>query len=234
MAFHYSPKIVTDGLVLYLDAANTKSFVVGSSLWNDISRGGNNGILMNGATYSNINNGTMTFDGISQYIDCGNNTIINTAVNNCTINVWFKQTSSTSYYAALTNKGISDADENFMIGVNYNSSSLYFDVGVGSGPLIYTSYSYSLNTWYNICVTHNRSGGISTLKLYLNGIEIPSNTSNSSLTPITNNHSFKIGNGRSNTSPFPGKIPIVGLYNRELSASEVLQNFNVVKSRFGL
>jgi hypothetical protein len=63
MAFNYSPKIVTDGLVLYLDAANSKSYVSGSTTWSDLSRGGNNGTLTNGPTYSSAKGGIIILDG---------------------------------------------------------------------------------------------------------------------------------------------------------------------------
>jgi hypothetical protein len=74
MAFRYSPKIVTDGLVLYLDAANTKSYVSGSTTWNDISRGGNNGTLVNGPTFNRGNGGSIEFDGVDDYVTTNSET----------------------------------------------------------------------------------------------------------------------------------------------------------------
>ena len=69
MAFNYSPKIVTDGLVLYMDAANSKSYVSGSTTWNDISRSGNNGTLINGPTFNSSNGGSIVFDGTNDYVN---------------------------------------------------------------------------------------------------------------------------------------------------------------------
>ena len=68
MAFNFSPKIVTDGLVLCLDAANSKSIVSGSTTWNDLSRGGNNGNLVNGPTFNSGNGGSILFDGVDDYV----------------------------------------------------------------------------------------------------------------------------------------------------------------------
>ena len=232
MAFNYSPKVITDGLVLYLDAANQYSYVSGSTSWNDISRGGNNGTLVNGPTYNSANGGSIVFDGVDDYVNCGNSTSINDCTNACTINVWFKQTTSSSY-KFLTGKGTSDSDENLSLAVAFTNSKLYFDVGAG-GPYIDVTYSYSLNTWYNICVTHNRTGGNSTLKVYINGIEIPSTTIAPSSSPISNSSNFTIGSARNNTLNFPGNIATLQLYNRALSANEVLQNYNATKTRFGL
>jgi hypothetical protein len=73
MAFSYSPKIVTDGLVLYLDAANPYSYVSGSLNWNDLSRSQLSGSLVNGPTYSSANNGSIVFDGTNDYVNCGSN-----------------------------------------------------------------------------------------------------------------------------------------------------------------
>ncbi len=226
-------RIITDGLVLRLDAANPRSYTNVSTRWSDLSGNDNNGTLTNGPTYNSANGGSIVFDGTNQFINCGNNSIINTAVNTCTINVWFKQTSSVAQYRCLTNKGVSDADENFSLAVHHVNQKFYFDVG-GSGPYIDTPYSYSLNVWYNICVTHNRVGGSSTLRLYVNGINIPSTTISPTFTPVTNSSNFTVGTGRNNALPFPGNISLASLYNRALSATEVLQNYNATRARFGI
>ncbi len=61
--------IVTNGLVLYLDASNTKSYVSGSTTWSDVSRSGNNGTLINGPTFNSANGGSIVFDGTNDYVD---------------------------------------------------------------------------------------------------------------------------------------------------------------------
>jgi hypothetical protein len=76
MAGTIAPNIVTDGLVLYLDAANTKSYVSGSTTWNDMSGFSNNGTLVNGPTFNSANGGSIVFDGVNDYVDC-NSTIVN-------------------------------------------------------------------------------------------------------------------------------------------------------------
>ena len=80
--------IVTDGLVLLLDAANTKSYVSGSTIWNDLSRSGNNGSLINGPTFNSLNGGSIVFDGSNDFIE---GTI--TVPTSFTFNVWLKMTS---------------------------------------------------------------------------------------------------------------------------------------------
>ena len=75
MAFNYSPRIIQDGLVLYLDAANTKSYPTTGTTWSDLSRRGNNGTLTNGPTFNSSNGGIIVFDGINNYVDFGSSAI---------------------------------------------------------------------------------------------------------------------------------------------------------------
>jgi len=69
MAFQYSPKIVTNGLSFYVDASNTKSFVSGSTVWNDLTINSNNGTLTNGPTFSRNNGGSIVFDGVDDRVN---------------------------------------------------------------------------------------------------------------------------------------------------------------------
>ena len=102
MAFNYSPKTVTDGLVLYMDAANSKSYVSGSTTWNDISRSGNNGTLINGPTFNSSNGGSIVFDGTNDTTNLGN--ILNIGLNSWTISCWFKINSYTSGVQGIVGK----------------------------------------------------------------------------------------------------------------------------------
>jgi hypothetical protein len=90
MAFFRGPNVVTDGLVLSLDAANIKSYVSGSTTWYDKSGNGNNGTLTNGPTFDSNNGGNLVFNGTNQYIDCGSSSLLNFGTGNYTIGVWFK------------------------------------------------------------------------------------------------------------------------------------------------
>ena len=72
MAGNVAPNIITDGLVLYLDAANTKSYVSGSTTWTDLV-GLNNGTLINGPTFNSANGGSIVFNGVNNYVTLGDN-----------------------------------------------------------------------------------------------------------------------------------------------------------------
>ena len=93
MAFSYSPKIVTDGLVLYLDAGNPYSYVSGSTNWNDLSRSMLSGSLVNGPTYNTGSLGSIVFDGVNDRVDLSNATSL--WASNFTINFYIKSNFST-------------------------------------------------------------------------------------------------------------------------------------------
>ena len=76
MSFKYGNGMVTDGLIFYLDAANPRSFVSGSTSWYDMTRNSNNGTLTNGPTYDSSNGGAVVFDGSNDYINFGNSSAV--------------------------------------------------------------------------------------------------------------------------------------------------------------
>ncbi len=92
------PSIVTNGLILNLDAANPKSYVSGSTTWNDVSRSGLSGTLVNGPTFNTGSGGSIVFDGTDDYVNCGNSTLFN--LNQHSICFWFypKQTAIKEIY----------------------------------------------------------------------------------------------------------------------------------------
>ena len=69
MATFYSPRIVTDGLVLHLDAGNRRSYVSGSTIWTDLVNNSRTGSLVNGPTFDSSNQGSIVFDGVNENVD---------------------------------------------------------------------------------------------------------------------------------------------------------------------
>ena len=234
MAFHYSPKIVTDGLILYLDAANSKSFSTASNTWFDISKSEYNGTLFNGATYSTLNGGCIVFDGLDDAVSIPNVDTMLSSTGLGTIDFVYKINSvpgsdfrniwgfSNSIFQYENNGG-------FMLFVwRYDDLTTY--EGVSSGIV-----NTDLNL-YHITCTYIVTGGSATFKIYKNGLLVNSKTVNlTSISKVlipTSKSPLLLGNNTStsqNCSIFNFKI-----YNRELSASEVFQNFNATKTRFGL
>lgn len=219
MALHHSPSIVTNGLVLCLDAANVKSYPGTGSTWYDLSGNGNNGTLVNGSTYSN---GTIVFDGVNDGVSLPKITPTTEA----TFNSWININGANSNYGAIfANWSDSGGGQAYWIGTNANQSTtiqVYFN-----GALINSISSRPLNTWMLLTITH--SGSL--CKGYINGVELFSTAS----TLITSNNNTSIGYDvtRSNY-PFKGSISNACIYNRALGAVEVKQNFNALKGRYGL
>ena len=90
MATSYSPKIITDGLVLCLDAGDGKSYSGSGTTWTDRSGNGYNGTLTNGPTFDSSNGGNIVFAG-DDYVDCGLSSFQPTEM---TLSVWVKKTTS--------------------------------------------------------------------------------------------------------------------------------------------
>jgi hypothetical protein len=237
MAFQYSPKIVTDGLVLYLDAANTKSYVSGSTTWNDISRSGVNGTLVNGPTFSGTNGGSIVFDGADDYVtDIGTVSTFsfmqNTGV--FTINVWVKpNVLGTAMYFIGNNDGTTGA-KGFFLG-KLSNNRFNFTLTYGASGLSILSFQlvdyYTDTNWVNVTISSNGLNAIA----YKNGTRF--GTSNSITILSTGDSTRNLSIGRINNSPgtnWSGSIAQTSIYNRTLSAQEVLQNYNATKSRFGL
>jgi hypothetical protein len=242
MAFRYSPKIVTDGLVLYLDAANTKSYVSGSTTWNDISRGGVNGTLVNGPTFSSANGGSIVFDGTNDYISFGSfstTSPLSFTSGSFTLEHWVKPTAlQPGTYFGLTNMILTKGPASTF---NYatqitTSGSVSFIHRDNSESLIFNTFTIGniLNTVSHLVFAANSSG--TQILLYVNGIL--SGTQNLTGKPITpyNNDLVSVGGGNitNSNAAFIGNIYINRIYNRTLSAQEILQNYNATKSRFGL
>ena len=230
-----TPTIVTNGLVLNLDAANTKSYVSGSTNWFSLGNPSLSGSLVSGSGFNNQNGGSITFDGVDDYVNVNNSdTLTNTS--SLSINMWVRSIDVQTRFNDVIGKGTTDDNEEYVIIIG--NTFLYFDVGIGSGPYIQNNTTFLNNTWYNICCVHSRSGGTSTLTGYVNGIITPGATQGAT-NPVNDNiYPVSIGKRFYSVDPysriFKGNISIVQIYNRALSQQEITQNYNALKSRFGL
>lgn len=220
--YNVSENIVTDGLVLNYDAANPNSYVGTGITINNLSGIGNTGVLTNGPTFSQLNGGTISFDGSNDVIIVGN---LGTFYNQGSINVWFNSRNlstplgvfSTNYDGFNTNV--------LRIETGETSGSLKLWVGGASfGGLIFSNIS--LNAWYFITITWNQS--TNNLSGYLNGIlNVSSNAWSIWPSAFVN-----LGIGMGYNRYLNGNISQFNLYNRALSSTEVLQNYNATKNRY--
>jgi hypothetical protein len=217
--------IVTNGLILYLDAANSLSYVSGSTTWNDLSSSGNNGTLTNGPTFNSANGGSIVFDGTNDYISIILPSPI--SVSSFTYNVWFNADIVTDAYRTI----IDFNNDNFLMTIIPSGQLSLWN------PIFNLGFAPSASTWYNIQVSHNNS---SPYYSYINGNLV--GTYSDATTTTHTVCSIGVGAGfitgscgtRGPDEFFDGKISIASIYNRGLSASEVLQNYNSTKARFGL
>jgi hypothetical protein len=232
MAFQRGPNIVTNGLVLALDAANTKSYPGSGTTWRDLSGNGNNGTLTNGPTFSSANGGSIVFDGVDDYISVSKQAALVNA-SQFTMCAWMKRANASSKVIIYQGASLND-DVAFEL---WDDGNVYFEVGNASN-----SYGYTANTsvnWQQLVMVFDgtQSSNNTRLKTFINST--PQNLLYVSTIPSTSgpsNSVLSIGNsqgvGGGNFSN--GNIASVQIYNRSLSDSEVLQNYNAQKSRFNL
>ena len=242
MALAHSPRIVIDGLVLALDAGNSKSYSGSGTTWTDLSGNGNTGTLVNGVGYNSSNGGSLSFDGTNDYISAG---ALSGSFTSFTVIVWFYPTSVTSYENSIdcnysyngTTGNIGprlEMNNSGTLGWVYsnitNSNDSYYAHGVVSSGL-------AANTWHCAAITYN--GGTNTSTTYYNG-----NASGLSRSTVGSPTGFvgvmnnvTIGKGfhlGGSERIFTGRVSNVSIYNKVLTAAEIQQNFNALRGRYGI
>ena len=233
MGIRRGPNIVQSGLVLSLDAGNIRSYPGSGTTWFDVSGTGTSGTLTNGATYSSANKGVIGFDGINDYVTVPNTSNLNFGTGDFTVLVWVGGISSYPGGGKTIIRKGSRFDNNIAgWGIMWAGSpeDLYFIVSSDSTRLEGRTISNGgLNGW----------AGYRMLGMQRNG----TNWNQIVDTSVTNLGSFS--GDVSGTSPVDiaynslygtylnNSVAQVLIYNRALSASEILQNYNMTKSRFG-
>jgi hypothetical protein len=212
----YLGGIVTQGLVLDLDAAKRDSYVGVGTAWNDISGNRNNGTLTNGPTFNSGNGGSIVFDGVDDYV-IGNCPLINVNVGSC-LSLWVKTSSINTQIIGSCDSGINN-------GFRFQIFNTTLHYTLGNVADYNTFINISNNTWRHIVASTLGS----TALIYINGVL--TNTLNIGIM-LGNTSNFKLGAFWNNQFPFLGSISNFYLYNRALSASEVLQNYNATKGRY--
>ena len=238
MAGYISPNTVTDGLVLCLDASNQKSYVSGSTLWNDLTGNFNNGTLINGPTFDSNNGGSIVFDGTDDYVNIPNASSLSMAsTNQVTVDIWvYPIGNGISSTREFLNKRNNDATTYVSYGVSWYSgdsgvtNSVFSRIGFTDNTVsdLFSS-NQSKNVWFNITETFN-----GTLhSLYINGnINVSASVSGKTIKDTGQPVTLASYNG--STELVNARISNAKIYNRALSASEILQNYNATKTRFGL
>ena len=234
MTIGYGPRVVTDGLVLALDAADRNSYPGSGSTWTDLSGNGNNGTLVNGVGYNSGNGGSLVFDGVDDYVDCGSNNILN-FTSSFSVSFWMNNiigntfeyfvnrwTYSTGAYRQWSFDNAQTANRiSFRISGN----------GTDGGTTIISSTNNSYSSgWNHICGTWDGSN----MNLYINSTLVAGPTSVTTMVSTPNQKTFIGGGNLGSTLPMSGNIAQVSIYNRALTVSEIRQNFNALRGRYGI
>lgn len=219
--FNYLENVVNDGMVLYLDSGEYSSFPGTGTSWYDLSGNNNHSTLINGCGYSYRNAGSVTFDGTNDYVNVNNSANILSKAG-YTKFVFFTNSSYSVGNNIISGDGGS-AHAFFM----QTTNKLYAGHN-GSWSTIASNTSLVLNTWYSAALTFDTTNGF---KMYVNGAL---DNTNASTTTYTGNDNCLIGAYIAGSNVFAGSIPVAMVYNRALSATEILQNHNALKQRYGL
>ena len=212
--------IQTDGLVFYVDAAYKSSYPKSGTTWTDLA-GSNNGTLTNGPVHNA--NGYFTLDGTNDFSTHGNDSSVQ-FTDNFSADIWVRPHTIDQDVTVFSRDDASNRQWWIFL---QNNESIWWSFVVGNAQS--PTGLYTANNWFHICGTYDGSTGIN----YVNGTA-RTNTGGLSGNISSGNAALNIGNRDNDDRHFDGDIACARLYNRALSAGEVLQNYNAQKQRFGV
>lgn len=188
----------------------------------------NNTITATSLTYAS--DGTFSFNGSSNFLSVPNSTSLQVA-DIFTISVWVYTTSLSNRFGIFSTRTL-NATGCWQLEVGTGSGGQGRIAVTGIGTWIWESSDnvVATNTWYNICFVKS-GNGTQGGSLYLNGTLLTPATT-TAYTILNNSDAKVIGQGTSGGQFFPGRTGTVSLYNRALSAAEIVQNYNALKSRY--
>jgi hypothetical protein len=225
MSLSHSPSIITNGLSLCLDAANSKSYPGSGTTWTDLSGNGNNGTLVNGVGYSGSNLGSLVFDGVDDYVE----TIQSTTESTFSVSGWVFFNGTVTTQQPVVSKWFSGG-LSWMLHTAATNTLRWLIRGSSGGDVVITT-TITPNIWFHFTATYQTGTG--NCNLYINANLVSSGVGRSSLLVPTN--TIQIGRkGDSSIAWFNGRIAQTQIYNRALTAAEIQQNFNALRSRFSL
>ena len=230
MALQHSPQVVFDGLVLSLDAANARSYPGTGTSWNDLSLNKNNATLV-GPTYQTTDSGRFNFDGNNDYVNNLSALSDSFWQANWTASFWVRfnainTTNLASNDKILLQHGISNQRNGLHL--DQRNSRIHF--GLFNDDLQGTTV-LGTGTWYNVVFTLNNSNY--TKQIYLNDILDNSHTGGGAYTGTGSNTAIsqKVLNFG---LPFDGQIGKCDFYDRVLTSTEIKQNYDAHRGRYGI
>lgn len=221
MGFSRGPSTVTDGLVLALDAANPKSYPGSGTTWSDLSGNGNNGTLTNGPTFDSGNNGSISLDGVNDVVSTSNNSLFESQG---AVSIWFNRSNDSTSQRLVRRLGANT--NRFYLLVSPTSIQ-----GVrGTNEVRTANFTSTINQWINVVWQWRLSDTLQQIyinrNLTYNGTYVPASSGGDT--------TFGLAQAVGVETWFGGNVSNVQVYNKVLTATEVLQNYNATKSRYGL
>jgi len=230
MSYNNGPKIVTSGLVMYLDAGNRRSFVSGSSIWTDITENKHTGSLLSSPVYTSSFGGGITFNGTSYVYYDSTPAIGSNILRTVTLSVWFSISQTQRHFIfTKMNSGTTLRQYSFIV---ETGNQTYFTTSDSSGEQVFSSANNVITpgSIYHWTGTIDRTNRVITQ--YLNGQLLTTSTATVRQTDMANvNEPLTVG-GINNR--MRGTVYSAMIYNRVLTANEARQNYNATKGRFGL
>jgi hypothetical protein len=238
MAIFYNTKIVTNGLVLCLDAANSKSYPGSGTTWSDLSKNGYNGSLVNSPTFVNANGGYFAFDYTNDYVTTTGMQNFSYATG-ITVSVWHYNGGGTGFYRGVVNNGtVADRLGGFDLrygredyfGGDNNGTKLNWAITNSSGTTTGMSIFANINEWHCYTCMYDNS----VLRAYKDGVLFNSSSHSSGGQLKTMSDSTTIGVSPGTSEYLDGRLSQVLIYNKVLSASDITNNFQALRGRYGL
>ena len=257
-------KIVTNGLIEWNDSAQLISYTGAGTNWVDISGNTKNAALINGPTFNTASGGSIVFDGVDDHATFSGSYGTVSSFNyspgtsgEVSLEIWIYPTGPYTIYnaeglynlAGVFGQTIFQAGTGYGLGIQSltgTPTTRFFMMQVRSGPSVGTSdvvlqpgstasSSFTDNNWYHVVGTFERSGSA---RVYVNGVEkssVSSTTANGrTITPSSQTAGI-CRQGAAAFSFYTGaRVAITRIYNRNLTSTEVAQNFNAERIRFGI
>ena len=220
MGLAHSPSVIIDGLVLYLDVANRRSYSGSGNTWYDIGFNGYHGTLTNGAVYGG--------NGSSSYISCdGANDNISMPLNigtDCTVDIWINPSTLPGTIIWSNNSDSYGSGPTLYMSSGY----LAWNTGDSVQNIFSNSYYFTNDIWTNVTITN---AAASDAKLYINGSFVGSSGYRNFAT-TGSGVKFKLGEYDPSGINSKAQFGQLKIYNRALSSTEILQNYNASKGRY--
>jgi hypothetical protein len=232
MGFFRGPKIITDGLVLALDAASSRSYPGTGTTWTDLSGNGNNGTLVNGVGYNSGNGGSLTFDGVNDNVSILYNASLKPTTAITMEAFCYIQNNSTTWASLIQYpfNSASHADPYFEWAIYLNMSSRVLHTRIDGEGASSPSNVWNFDVWTYVAITFENQS----VKYYVNGSSVGSSSITKTSITYNADNPVYIGKTASGSEPFEGRLGNIKVYNRALTAEEITQNYNALKSRYGL